>query len=784
MLAFKESDQHCERHYPARIVLVDPALTDLVGHHFEYSLSVAKAASALGIKPEILGYKKMSIPDTGNIPCHGVFRHDGWGSPLKVRSQPARRALVNFFFVIDLCKYLRSRKVQTGVRKTDSTFWFFHSPTEFNFLGSVLFAWIVDFLRFRDQTIGICLHLQPTFYGGALRWLAFRFCDRFRSKRNNEIRFFSDSEYVQRYFRLHTRVKIEMLPFPHLPEPDLRKSSNREIRIVTLGNPRIEKGFIECLQAVKFFGTDDNVQFVFQAYAPDEACARILSEFPAVRYPHLTLIQDPLGTNQYYDHLRSADLVLLPYLPTEYFARTSGPLSESIAVGRPVLVSGDTWLADQVRDLGTGLIIAVPTARSIAGGIREFIRRRGEFESSLEHASRIWRAKHSMNLFLSALFCEQPAPARPKRALVLAPAGQGSYPTWRSLIDARTCEGISASYDEVYVLEDSFRNEIHSGNITIVGLGCRSLINKYFHRMAMGLARLLCRKNGKHDLDEVRLYFKSWANFRLKRALARIAPDADAVFYLGPYWLPHKRMVERKYGVHGTLALSKPFGSRQFKRGTMVRAVLRAIERLSVPSRNEEGADLPRLLPTFRQYRIILEKQTSLAAHFMPEFDVDRFRKCIGAVTEGRLPVNLFKEGSARYREGLRPEQDLPRPIIALEKVIQVPSRNITVQSLSPFYKPARIDSSAPSVRADKRGSKFLRQSDEIKAIIEFMGIHLRRMDREDALAIWRYIDEFHVRVGDRYEETGDSLAVDDFVAPLKFALEAMEPRYCYQVCT
>ena len=72
--------------------------------------------------------------------------------------------------------------------------------------------------------------------------------------------------------------------------------------------------------------------------------------------PNVTLLAEPLAGDQYNDLLLAADLIVLPYQVERYVSRTSGILAEAICAGVPALVPQGTWLADQVRRHGAGIV--------------------------------------------------------------------------------------------------------------------------------------------------------------------------------------------------------------------------------------------------------------------------------------------------------------------------------------------------------------------------------------------------------------------------------------------
>jgi len=61
------------------------------------------------------------------------------------------------------------------------------------------------------------------------------------------------------------------------------------------------------------------------------------------------LLPDVLPRSAYIAWMQRADLVLLPYDPTRFRARTSGIFVEAIVAGRTPVVTDGTWMAHELR---------------------------------------------------------------------------------------------------------------------------------------------------------------------------------------------------------------------------------------------------------------------------------------------------------------------------------------------------------------------------------------------------------------------------------------------------
>src|SRR5262249_29878235 len=87
--------------------------------------------------------------------------------------------------------------------------------------------------------------------------------------------------------------------------------------------------------------------------------------------PNVTLLRDAITEARYNELLLSADLILLPYQVDRYIARTSGILAEAICAGVPAIVPQGTWLADQVRRHGAGIVYQSLDPEGPSGAVAE-----------------------------------------------------------------------------------------------------------------------------------------------------------------------------------------------------------------------------------------------------------------------------------------------------------------------------------------------------------------------------------------------------------------------------
>ncbi|BBK38050.1 hypothetical protein STAQ_31280 [Allostella sp. ATCC 35155] len=95
-------------------------------------------------------------------------------------------------------------------------------------------------------------------------------------------------------------------------------------------------------------------------------------------------------------HCGTVDAILLPYEPDEYRERASGIFALAVAMGRPVIVSDGTWMAERLREgAATGLIVAVHAAFAYARAMAAIVDDRARFLEAAALRAASWREREN-----------------------------------------------------------------------------------------------------------------------------------------------------------------------------------------------------------------------------------------------------------------------------------------------------------------------------------------------------------------------------------------------------
>jgi hypothetical protein len=168
--------------------------------------------------------------------------------------------------------------------------------------------------------------------------------------------FYTDTEELtDQYDRLGI-VRFQTLPVPHTYTASDRIPHAGPRRLTYLGDARTEKGFAllpELAASLEpgYLATG-KARFILQCNynipggEPPVAIAR--GELESMPGNYIEFHRNPLTSEQYRTLLLAADVNLLCYDPENYYARSSGILVESLAVGIPVIVPAGCWLSRQL----------------------------------------------------------------------------------------------------------------------------------------------------------------------------------------------------------------------------------------------------------------------------------------------------------------------------------------------------------------------------------------------------------------------------------------------------
>ncbi len=352
---------------PPRLIVADPGLRGLLGHHFAYTHAVAEAAQARGIVPVVLASAAFRDTLPAGMLClpsfAAAYQSAGQGGslrravfglgsrlpaslaarvapPLRQLRRSVRRPMADGF-AAELAAAL------AGLCDTGADLVLLHSVSATNLAGLAsalppdrLGALAVVLRRTPDDMDRDDAGPRPM----AAILAELRAC--FGSK----LRLYADTAPLARQWADLSGQSVAEAPLPVVAPPIRTGGPSDPPHLVFAGGARGEKGYGLLPGLVRALG--HSARFTIHSgpigAGDDPLVQQAHRRLRALAGSGLALMETSLSPGAYLDLLRSADLLLLPYDAVAYGPRSSGILAEARAMGVPSVVPAGCWMQDAV----------------------------------------------------------------------------------------------------------------------------------------------------------------------------------------------------------------------------------------------------------------------------------------------------------------------------------------------------------------------------------------------------------------------------------------------------
>ncbi len=360
-----------------KLCLVEYALRDFGGHYFNYVNSIYQAARYQSLEVEVYGNKNASEQIIDAIPIEPTFEELIYRNKMNRFSKFfIDPVLANFHFYKDLCAISSRLNLQNNC--------IFSVTVD----HSNLIGWVFWINKFRENFSPVLiLMLRFSYYDvnknkwkPSVFWLRFGLWFLSRSKNCQNVLLTVDSSNLAEQYRRLTSLKVDVLPIPHthahISKAHYKNINIGPIKFVSLGELRLAKGFAIIANAIQILRDNnqlDGLEFVLQCYRGehDRTGDISLNLLKELNLSCVKLIESTLNNKEYLDLLESSSVILIPYSRDIYFANTSGTFTEAMSMGKPVIVTDDTWMSNQLKDTGAGVTAKDQDASDLARAILE-----------------------------------------------------------------------------------------------------------------------------------------------------------------------------------------------------------------------------------------------------------------------------------------------------------------------------------------------------------------------------------------------------------------------------
>ncbi len=399
---------------PSRqFVLIDHSIEDATGHHLEYARRVLGAAKADGFRTVLAVNRRARLLDCPEADAvFKSFSQTCW----EMHAQPVLRTLVGFALrrgsmtadplqVTRFSSELASLIAEAGLTEADIVF----LPTLGGAEALAISAYSTSggaqplhwHLLFRRDVAPCASLTKPR--ETIVRWRIQSALDRAAKHFRAGVRYlYTDTEELtQRYNSLCTG-SFQTLPIPIDERLGLKRPHGGIGPLVVsyVGDMRDEKG-IDLLpgiiESVRRAGHDKaRVLFRIQGNLPVTGATsktrHVKEALQGASQSGVELVDGPLSSDAYMDQMLHSDVVLIPYSPIHYAARSSGVFVEAVAAGIPTVHPRASWMGRNAMDQ-QGFGYSKPS--DIAEGLNDIIVNYPRYEDASRGYVSEWRARHS-----------------------------------------------------------------------------------------------------------------------------------------------------------------------------------------------------------------------------------------------------------------------------------------------------------------------------------------------------------------------------------------------------
>ncbi|MBI5380994.1 MAG: glycosyltransferase [Opitutae bacterium] len=395
------------------IHVLDPQLTDLGGHYFNYNFQLLREVRRRGFDAALYGRKQLAVTECSGITVTPAFSHEIFQ---EAGNDQLIWAMENFYainqaFLMDLLR-LDARKFSTDDlvyfpnllqnQVYAIALWLQQLPLAHRPTVAVMFRYLnhaMDYVQARQNKDMIAL-----FYRFAVRQLL---------ATHKRTLICADTTELAKAYQQITGVPVLELPNPMdvselLNLAQARPANPRPV-VVYQGHTSPLRGFHFLPEIVERCAKlNPRPRFVIQLQNRQAAISMklgpMVERLEKMSGDDVRIVPGALAQADYFNLLVDSDIVLLPYTPTFYGAGSSGVFTEAASIGKVVVVSAGTVPARQGREYQLGMVTADKwTPAAMADAVAAAVQRLPALRQQSETAAPRFRRENCAQAFWEKL---------------------------------------------------------------------------------------------------------------------------------------------------------------------------------------------------------------------------------------------------------------------------------------------------------------------------------------------------------------------------------------------
>ena len=230
---------------------------------------------------------------------------------------------------------------------------------------------------------------------------------------------------MQREIQEAARLALPVAPMPSTTFDDIEaESALQQSELLLLDNTaranfsvlfpslmRKPKGYDLSIAVIRLLGkkqTDASYQCTLR-YIPLEGTPSKLISIARRARGLANIVEGVLQSDEFKRMIKGADIIVLPYQPSEFSNRTSGILIDALLCGVPLVVQEGTWLGNLVRTYDCGALPETASPEAYIKAIESVAANHHQYRKNVISAGRKWLADNRWATLLN--FILEPPPA-------------------------------------------------------------------------------------------------------------------------------------------------------------------------------------------------------------------------------------------------------------------------------------------------------------------------------------------------------------------------------------
>jgi glycosyltransferase involved in cell wall biosynthesis len=388
-----------------KVAIIDDAFTGWTGHNAAYNFSICDELAKRSIGCQLFVHQ--SIRDSGILrgDLRPIFKQNTHTASFRIRFAPV---LVNRLLKLSVLNFRHFVALLSGtatIENGDSVLVAFES--RYTSFAYGLWFFILFLKRVKLNAVFI-VHNVPS---NILKWemLFVRTLGI-----GHHVAVAAHTEPIKNLCAQSARVRCNLLPLPFKNDEGVGNEPERlrikPVVFAYLGVASFAKGFDIVVGAINGLADklqNGDIEIAVQCNICDEnaemaQCEERLQSL-AKNITGIYVMKGPLSAEEYYEQLKDADVILVPNRGEFFAYALSGVFTESLARGKPVIVSDDTYMAEELGCHGGGMTFRSGSASALAETMSKAAARISDLRSAALIAQRTWADRHNPERFVDEL---------------------------------------------------------------------------------------------------------------------------------------------------------------------------------------------------------------------------------------------------------------------------------------------------------------------------------------------------------------------------------------------